>query len=78
MNWLTTNSQGNFYLQACDDDVDAHFVDVGLCGVVNAANDTSLLVVEPAGNFFYRLRYASSVAGTGTVQILTGWKAKGG
>ena len=72
----SSDSTGTFYAQGSDDNVS--FADIGVCGIASAVNDVSVVQIDPADNFFYRVRYSPTVPGTGSCQIRVGYKPKGG
>lgn len=67
INISTSNSIGNFYLQASDDNV--NFADVGQAAIVASASDVAICEITQVTAKYYRLRYQSATAGTGTCQI---------
>lgn len=64
----TSDSVGEFFLQGSDDD--ANWADTGNSLLISGANDTLLFAINQWPFKYVRLRYASSVAGTGTCSIL--------
>lgn len=68
INITTSNSTGTFYVQVSDDN--SNWVDMGIAGTVAAANDVILCEVGTGARMFTRLRYESTVAGTGTASII--------
>lgn len=68
INIITTNSQGTFQLQGSNDGVT--FADLGIAGVVNAANDVAVMNINQFPFAFMRLAYTSTVAGTGKCSIV--------
>lgn len=73
---LSTDSTGTFFAQCSDDGVS--FADMGICGIVSAANDVAVTQIDPADTFYYRIRYSPTIPGTGSCQIRVGYKPKGG
>lgn len=76
INIATVDSTGTFFAQCSDDGI--NFSDIGICGVVNAENDWAFSQIDPADGFYYRVRYAPTISGTGSCVILVGNKPKGG
>lgn len=68
INILTVDSVGTFYLQVSNDG--ANFVDVGIAGTAAAADDTIIVDVSDMAEKYVRIRYAGSVAGTGSCDVL--------
>lgn len=75
INISTVDSVGTFYLQASLDGLS--WTDLGVCGVVSAANDTAVVEYNETGTYRTRLRYQSATPGTGTCTILVSAKAMG-
>lgn len=67
INITTTDSIGDFYLQGSNDNV--NWADTGNTITVNAVNDVGLINVNQWPFNYIRLRYDSSTAGTGTVDV---------
>jgi hypothetical protein len=68
INVNTSNSSGTFYLQGSNDGV--NYADLMPCGAVAGANDEILINVNQFPFAKMRLSYVSSVAGTGTCNII--------
>ncbi len=68
ININTTNSVGTFELQGSNDGVT--YDNLTLAGVVNAANDVSLININQFPFAWMRLSYTATTAGTGTCQII--------
>ena len=68
LNITTTDSTGSFSLQGSDDNI--NFADTGNVILAQAANDTGVFAINQWPFKFVRLSYTSTVAGTGTVQII--------
>jgi len=64
----TSNSSGTFYLQGSNDGV--NYANLMPCGAVAGANDEILINVNQFPFAKMRLSYVSSVAGTGTCNII--------
>lgn len=75
INVTTTNSTGVFTLQGSDDNV--NFIDIGSAGVVAAANDSILCEFNQVSFNNVRLKYVSTIAGTGTCNIIFTAKSLG-
>lgn len=91
INVTTTNSEGIFIIQASNDYVpedptqsskadDGNWVDLALTGVptVAAADDSIMVDLNQLPYKALRLKYTSSVAGTGTCEILINARQLGG
>ena len=76
INITTTDSTGAFYLQGSDDNI--NFADTGNIINVNGANDTGLFSIQQWPFQYIRVRYNSTLAGTGTCNILLHARALGG
>lgn len=63
----TTNSTGDFVLQGSLDN--SNWADLLACGSVAAANDVILVNANQIPFKYVRLKYTSTVAGTGTCSI---------
>ena len=69
INITTTDSQGSFQLQCSSDNV--NWASIGTAASVAHANDTAVIWVnQEYCSHYVRLAYTSSVAGTGTCQII--------
>lgn len=75
IDWTTSDSIGVFYLQTSLDGTS--WVDVGACGTVASANDTSIVEYAQSGAYLTRIRYDATTAGTGTCSIKVSAKAVG-
>jgi len=64
----TSDSTGNFELQGSNDQ--SHWDNLLACGSVAAANDTISVNINQFPFAFMRLKYTSSIAGTGTCTIV--------
>ena len=77
INITTSDSTGTFFVQESVDGVT--YVDMGTAGTASGANDNILCEIDSNRTApFIRIRYASSVAGTGTCTIQMAAKQVGG
>lgn len=68
INITTTDSTGTFNLQGSDDNV--NFANTGNTILVQAADDVGLISINQWPFKYVRLSYTSTVAGTGTCNII--------
>jgi hypothetical protein len=69
INITTVDSTGTFYLQCSSDNV--NFIDIGTAAIAAGANDNAVVWVnQEFCSPYVRLRYAPSVAGTGSCTII--------
>lgn len=68
INITTSNSTGTFYLQGSNDN--SNWVTIGTAGTAAAANDSIIVDFDDISMKYVRISYASTIAGTGTCDIL--------
>ena len=68
INITTSNSTGTFYLQCSNDN--SNWVTIGTAGTAAAANDSIVVDIGDLSCKYMRISYTSTIAGTGTCDIL--------